>query len=105
MKLLRITITRFIDEHQPGFVEGKFTDAHGLEHTVQEKVPVVSQEDLWTDSEYPRYGVIACLIEGTAENAEGQTILTINTLQPWGVETLEGLTVFDVFAHQVIDRP
>jgi hypothetical protein len=44
---LKVTIARFVDEHQPGFVECTFADASGVTHSIIEKVPVISAEDLW----------------------------------------------------------
>ena len=60
MKALKIKIRKFIDDHQPGFVECTFIDAWNKEHIIHEKVPVVSTENLNEDSIYPSEGAIAC---------------------------------------------
>src|ERR1700722_2651927 len=48
-----------VDEWQPGFVECSLRDAQGRTWKSIEKVPVVTTEALWSDSEYPRPGVFA----------------------------------------------
>lgn len=106
MKALKISITSFIDDHQPGFVECKFFDACGKEHIVQDKVPIVTEKDLDANSEYPRDGVIACEILKVWHDSNGQKILTIDTSKPWDVDTSDGLTEFDVFEeHLQVSHP
>jgi len=39
MPSIQVSIVRFIDEHQPGFVEAEFADADGTLHTLVDKVP------------------------------------------------------------------
>jgi hypothetical protein len=104
LKAIKISITSFIDDHQPGFVECKFHDAFGKEHVVQEKVPIVTDKDLDADSEYPQDGFIACEIVKEWNDAKGRKIFTIDTSKPWGVDTIEGLTEFEVLEEQLTDR-
>jgi hypothetical protein len=53
MPAVRMTISKFIDERFPGWVECHLVDVHGRIWKFHEKVPVISTEDLWSDSEYP----------------------------------------------------
>ena len=46
MPTLAVQITRYVDDHFPGFVECTFQDAEGKTHVFVEKVPIVSQEEL-----------------------------------------------------------
>ena len=55
-----VSIIRFVDEHQPGFAECEFTDANGTVHTLVDKVPIFSLEDLWNNSVYPQPGFARC---------------------------------------------
>ena len=103
MKAIKILITSFIDDHQPGFVECKFYDALNKEHIVQDKVPIVTDKYLDANSEYPQDGIIACEIVKQLEDANGKTIFRVNTSKPWGVDTIEGLTEFDLFEEQLTD--
>ena len=61
---IKVTIERFTLESQPGWVECRFADAAGTSHVFEEKVPVVSDEDLDAGSVYPRAGVIGCQVVG-----------------------------------------
>jgi hypothetical protein len=60
MRCLRVDIVGFADESFPGFVHCDFTDAKGDRHTVLEKIPVVTTENLWSDSTYPQPGMLPC---------------------------------------------
>jgi hypothetical protein len=103
LKAIKIKITSFIDNHQPGFVECKFCDAFNKEHTVIDKVPIVTEKYLDANSEYPQDGVIACKILRESKDMNGKTIFTVNTGKPDGVETLEGLTEFDLYEEQLTE--
>ena len=103
MPALIVEITRFVDEYQPGFVECAFVDAFGQSHFIVEKAPVVSTEDLRATSAYPRPGEIAC--EVVAEwQAEGRSVVRVNTERPWGIESTTGASEFVVQSHQVARR-
>ena len=49
---LQVKIIRMTDEAFPGFVECKFVDAFGQEHTIVEKAPVVSRENVSARSSF-----------------------------------------------------
>jgi hypothetical protein len=103
LKAIKILITGFIVDHQPGFVECKFYDSLNKEHIVQDKVPIVTDKYLDANSEYPQDGKIACEIVKRCDDANGKKIFTVNTSKPWGVDTIEGLTEFDLFEEQLTD--
>ena len=96
MPFLKVAITRFVDDHQPGFVECTFIDARGDVHTVVEKVPIVTTEYLSRESGYPRDGSIACTVIGRFVGAEGERLVRIDTELPDHVESQQGVTVFEV---------
>jgi hypothetical protein len=101
MLAVRIAISRFTNEHFPGWVECLLVDVHGRTWKFVEKVPVVSTEDLWSDSEYPREGVIACTVLASKVDEQGRQVLTIDTRAPYYIESVDGATVFEVFADQL----
>jgi len=103
LKAIRIKITSFISDDQPGFVECKFNDAWNKEYTVQDKVPVVTEKYLDANSEYPQEGVIACEIMKQWVDKDERTIFTVTTKKPWAVDTFDGLTEFDVLEEQLIE--
>jgi hypothetical protein len=98
---IRVSIVRFVDAHHPGWVECRLIDAAGVEHLFVEKGPVVSSENLWTDTAYPRAGVIACTV--LAEDSDKPETVTVDTDQPWGVASIEGRSRFDVFRKDLVD--
>jgi len=104
MASVQVTISRFVDEYQPGIVECWLEDVYGRRWKFIEKIPYVSAEDLWTESEYPRPGAIACtVLRRTADNSR-RYVVTVDTSKPYFVESVDGCTVFEVFAEQLEDN-
>jgi hypothetical protein len=101
---LRVDIVRFVDEYQPGIVECEFVDAEGALHRIIEKVPIVSLEDLWSDSEYPRPGIVRCRIRNRWRDETGAERIRIDTSSPDSVETVDECSEFVVFAEQIDTR-
>jgi len=64
---------------------------------------MVSAEDLWSDSEYPQKGLIRCTVLERKPDAGGREIVRIDTTHPWGIESTDGATVFEVLAEQLAD--
>ena len=104
MPSLAVQIVRFVDEHQPGFIECQFQDAHGCVHVVVEKVPVITAEDLRANSTYPRPGAIACTVEKEYKDPAGRSLVTVSTELPWHVESSTGQTRFELLSWQVVGR-
>ena len=103
MFALKVSITKYISDDQPGFVECNFFDAWNKEHIVQDKVPIVTEKYLDANSEYPQDGIIACEIVKEWKDTNGKTIFTVNTAKPWGVDTIDRLTEIDVLQEQLIE--
>lgn len=104
MNAIKIKITKFITDDQPGFVECTFADAWGRQHTIQDKVPIVTDKFLDAPSDYPQDGIVACEIIREWEDKDGRTIFTVTTAKPWGVDTIDGVKQFDMPVHQVVER-
>jgi hypothetical protein len=104
MSILAVQISRFVDEHQPGFVECVVVDALGHSHLFVEKVPIVSEENLLSTSSYPRNGEIKCEVEAEWKDEAGRSLVRVNTEQPWHVESTTGETKFVVLSSQVLHR-
>jgi hypothetical protein len=60
MPFLRVEIVEFVDEYQPGLVRCAFRDADGQQHSFVEKIPRVTDQDLWRESQYPQVGAVEC---------------------------------------------
>ncbi len=100
---IKVTIERFTDDWQPGFVECSFVDILGNLHVFEEKVPIVSLEDLTAESSYPRDGVVACRLIASRVGADGREVVTVDTEQPWAIESKTGQSRFDVFRSQLAE--
>jgi hypothetical protein len=103
MFAIKIKITKFISDHQQGFVECIFNDAWYKVHIVHDKVPIVTEKYLDANSEYPQDEVIPCEILKESADRDGRTIFTVDTAKPWGVDTIEGLTEFDMLKEQLTE--
>jgi hypothetical protein len=94
---IKVSITRYLgDDPQPGIVECEFTDVHGRVVRCIDKTPIVSKEDLDADSSYPRPGVIGCEVTGRRRDESGGDIILVDTTRPWSVESVDGVTQFEV---------
>jgi hypothetical protein len=81
---IRVKISRYADESQPGWVECRLIDALRHEHVFVEKVPVVTMAHLDAGSSFPQVGVIACIVLGRSERDDGSHVVHIDTQTPWG---------------------
>ena len=98
-----VSITQYIDDAQPGWVECKLLDAWGHEWLFKDKVPMFTSLMLDKHSTYPQSGVIACQVVKKYFDADGKEIITIDTQSPWYVESTTGETRFDVSSEQLIE--
>jgi hypothetical protein len=96
MPSLSVSVVRFINEHQPGFVECSLSDAHGHVHLFEEKAPVVSAENLSSTSAYPRSGHIECRVQEEWKESDGRYFVRVSTEEPFHIESTTGATEFVV---------
>lgn len=104
MPSLCVQIVRFVDLSQPGWVECRLLDAWDRDWTFMEKVPVVTRESLDATSDYPQEGFIACTVVRSWQDECGRALVTVDTLQPWGVAAVGGETQFEVLASRVVGQ-
>jgi hypothetical protein len=78
MTCLRVDIVGFADESFPGFVQCAFADANGNRHTFIEKVPVVTAQELWSDSTYPQPGMVPCEREESLQGGAGRGLARVS---------------------------
>ena len=101
MPSVSVEILRLIDTHQPGWVECLLVDAHGTRHLFVEKIPYVTEQDLWLESTYPADGSIDCEVLEAWKDKDGRSLIRVDTSRPWGVESKSGVTEFIVTSGQV----
>ena len=90
-----------MDGSQPGWVACEFKDAQGRRHTIVDKVPAFTSENLRADSAYPRPGILPCEVLSRWRDTSGRDLVRISTANPLGDESAEGLSVFEVEATKV----
>ena len=100
---VRVTICRYVDASQPGWVECRLVDRHGKDWSFVQKVPVVTTEDLDAGSPYPREGVIACEVIERRLDSSGREVAIIDTERPWAIEATSGQTRFEVQPEQLVE--
>jgi hypothetical protein len=98
---VRANISRWVDDHQPGFIECRFTDRFDCEWIFIEKSPVITARDLRSDSLFPQPAFIACEIVSRGTDDSGREIVEISTERPWSIAALDGTAHFHVFADQL----
>ena len=103
MVTVRVLITQYLNDRQPGWVEAKLVDAWGSEHIFVDKVPLFTAAPLAADSRYPQTGFLACQWVAEWQDAQGRAIITIDAELPDHVETITGATRFDVLPQQIVE--
>jgi hypothetical protein len=104
MLAVKVMITRYLgDDPQPGIVECEMYDAHGHRWIFVEKTAVVSADRLDANTEYPQPGVIAAEVVQDSQDATGRDIRRIDTERPWGVESVDGVTQFEVLPESLVE--
>jgi hypothetical protein len=101
---VKMLITRFLDAGFPGFVELQLEDAYGKTHVFGEKIPVVTELDIWADSVYPIDAKIECEIQKRFTDDRGRSLIRVDTELPWHIESNEGISIFEVLASQVTEE-
>jgi hypothetical protein len=104
MHAVSVQITGYVDDHFPGFVACILRDIHGRQWRIVEKAPVLSA-NLTAQSAYPQDGQIACQLVSRAKDALGRSTVVVDTSSPWGVESEDECSRFEVFADQLVEVP
>jgi hypothetical protein len=95
---LAVQIVRFVDDRQPGWVACEFKDAEGRRHTLIDKIPIFTSEDLRPDSSYPKPGTMPCQVVGRWRDSTGRELVRISTAKPLDNNSTDGLSEFVVEA-------
>jgi hypothetical protein len=98
---LKAEIVAWLDDYQPGIVRCRFADRFGTEWFVDEKLPVVTAADLWPPFPFPQPAAIAAMLVAEGRDGAGRPVSTIDLSWPYGIETTDGRTTFDVFSEQL----
>lgn len=110
MGFLRVKVTAYISNDVPGFVRCEFTDIDGNLHIIEEKVPVLSDQDWNENTTYPLWSLIpGKILDRRIEifttktgKEKKKTIIKISLEKPWGIYDSNNETVFEVFDVDVV---
>jgi hypothetical protein len=97
----RAQIIRWVSDDFPGFVECRFAGALGREWSLIEKLPVVTNADLRSNSQFPQPALIACEVVAGGQDDAGRKIAEITTITPFAIEATDGTTCFQLYAEQL----
>lgn len=101
---IKASIVRYVsDEPQPGIVECEFFDAHGRRWSFIEKTAIVGVDYLDGQTSYPQPGIIACEIVSLHRDSGGRETVLVDTERPWGVESVNGTTRFEVSRSSLVE--
>jgi len=99
---ISVKITKCLDDTGwPSFVECEFTDAKGFVQIFRDKDAIFTTDNLDRNSSYPVDGVIGCEIVELLETKNPPTV-RVDTRLPWGIESEDGDTVFEVSSELII---
>jgi hypothetical protein len=100
---LRAKAIRWVaDDPFPGLVEVSMTDAHGTDWRFVDKAPVFSVDALTAETTYPVDVIIACAEVQGATDPDGHELVVVSTATPWGLQTSDGWTRFEVSRTQLV---
>ena len=100
IKILKVTDYSFY----PGYVECLITDAWGNNHIFNEKIPVVTCNDIDDKSKLPQDGFIRCELLKQWTDDHGNKIITVSTESPNDVESIDGVKEFDLLPCQLSNQ-
>lgn len=98
---IRAEITKAIDTNFPPSVQCSFRDINGMNHVFQDKAPIFTTQSISSNETFPLYGVVRCTFF-KERWINGKKIITVNTKQPDDLESINGLSAFDLFENQFI---
>src|SRR4029077_3785066 len=100
---VKVSVLRYVsDEPQPGIVEFQLEEANGHRCLFMDKTAIVSTASLDAQATYPQPGIIACEIVRRSRDTAQPELVRISTQRPWYVESVDGLTEFDVLPEELV---
>ncbi len=97
MKQVKVQVSKYVDDSQPGWVECTLIDVNDREWVFVEKVPVVTTKNLNKDSTYPDQGFIACEVVSSEALSNGRSVVEIDTSNPYDIESVDGVSRFTIY--------
>ena len=99
MNFLMVDIIEYFQGDFPEYVLCQFFDVFGKKHYFNEKIPIVSSENINDTTILPKKGFIA----GEFIN-KGDELIYFSTIKPYDIETIDGINTFCVKDYQIINE-
>jgi hypothetical protein len=77
-------------------------DAWGNNHTFNEKIPIVTTQDIDITNRFPQDGLIRCELLREWTDDFGRRIITVSTEKSDNVESVNEVSQFDLLFDQVV---
>lgn len=112
MKGIKVKILGIVNDSPhhstyPGWLRCTFTDIHGKEWFVVEKIPIIYGSDEFIDENtaYPVDGILPGLIEKVSFDDNNREIITVLTgfARDNEIEAEDGSFIFEVYKDQVVE--
>lgn len=103
---LSLMIQRVVnDDVCPWILECLLIDADGDEHRFIEKEAVLLTSNLSASSVYPQPAILECVVQKRWTDETGRELAIVSTTEPWGTESITGVSNFKVSAAQIVRLP
>jgi len=104
MSSIRVAIVKYLgDDPQPGLVECRLIDLHGVEWVFVDKVAIFTDAPLHAGTAYPQPGSIRCVVRDRRVDARGNQVVTVDTTTPDDIEAIGGVSRFDVRLERLVE--
>ena len=98
---IKISIIGIKDASFPIWIECVLYDPFNNRYLFIEKIPVVEYlHPITLESVFPQTGIIECELVKKWEDNIGQKLMRVNTKNPWGIESTDGVSIFDILENQ-----
>ena len=94
-----VDIIEYFQGDFPEYVLCQFYDVFGKKHYFNEKIPIVSSENINNTTILPKKGFIA----GEFIN-KGDDLINFSSIKPYDIETIDGINTFCVKDYQIINE-
>lgn len=90
------------DDVCPRILACSLIDVDGDEHWFIEKEAVLLTAGLSVPSAYPQPARLACVVQKRWTDENDRQLVIVSTTQPWGTDSITGVSNFKVSAAQIV---
>ena len=90
------------DDNCPWILECSLIDADGNEHLLIEKEAIFLTSNFTVSSVYPQPAWLECVVQKRWTDESGRHLAIVDTTEPWGTDSITGVSNFKVSAAQIV---